>query len=86
MSPDDLALIYVMLRFLAGIALAVAFVAATCLARTIWRGRNITRRSDRAVVRARAGLTPDGKSHLPPDDDPVFLAGQRAKRKARRNP
>jgi hypothetical protein len=82
-SPDDLALIYVMLRLLAGIALAVAFVAATCLARTIWRGRNITRRADRAAVRARVGLTADGK-HLPPDDDPVFLAGQRALRKAER--
>jgi hypothetical protein len=54
-------LVYAMSCVVAGASIMVALFAAIAILRATWRGRHLTRRSDRAAVRARVGLTANGK-------------------------
>jgi len=83
MSPDTIDLLVSMFHALVVIASIVAVVVLLGLAWEFGRRRDVTERAERARVLSRVGLDDKGK-RLPPDDDPIFLAGQRAIRKERR--
>jgi 2-hydroxychromene-2-carboxylate isomerase len=84
MSPDDIALALSMLHVLVGVASVIALIVLIAAARWLCRRQDLTDKETRARVYNRAGLTNSGEHRLPPDDDPIWQAGQRALRKAQR--
>ena len=68
------------------IAIVALIAAARAFSRKVDAAAVAERETERDRVRvlARIGLTSSGEHHVPPDDDPLWLAGQRASELARR--